>query len=355
MTEEYQIEEPVDPEAYNDSFESAQTGAGVPDMDREDDHVTFEDTVDKPITDSYDVAAVASKWSRSGSAYFPVEETVHRLPPGQYTVDFSHSRGIFFRRKPVSLDKLIILPDSSSEEIIVGIESFWDKEKVFKDLGFLWKRGVLLCGPPGGGKTSTLQLIASKIIKRGGITVYVRDPQRTAEGLEVIRRIEPDRPIVVMIEDFDAIQDKYGENDLLAMLDGDLQIDNVVFIATTNYPENLDARIINRPSRFDVIKRIGMPSREARKVYLEATNPRIRGTQELEEWLDLSKEYSIAHLKEMIVSVEALDQNLHDVVERLDAMIHDQPSSDDTDDEQDSLGFSSVSPLKAQAAKLRSK
>ena len=179
-------------------------------------------------------------WSKTGPAYFPTEDTTNKLFPGQYTVEFSHSRGIYFRRKPVQIDNLLSLPDSTTDEIIRGIELFWSKKETFRELGFLWKRGVLLYGPPGGGKTSTLQLISKRIIDKGGISVYVKDPKMTAEGLEVLRRIEPDRPIVVLLEDIDAIQEKHGEHDVLAMLDGELQINNVVFIATTNYPENLE-------------------------------------------------------------------------------------------------------------------
>jgi len=283
------------------------------------------------------VAQRASMWSKTGPAYFPTEDTTDTLFPGQYTVEYSHGRGLYFRRKPVQIDNLLVLPDSTTEEIVGGIEHFWTKQDVFNDLGFLWKRGVLLYGPPGGGKTSTLQLITKKIIQKGGISVYVKDPKMTAEGLEVLRRIEPNRPIVVLLEDIDAIQEKHGDHDVLAMLDGELQINNVVFIATTNYPETLEDRIVNRPSRFDVVRQIGMPSAEARRLYLSTMNKRLRNNKaELEEWVEASHDFSIAHLKEMIVAVEALDQSVEEVLERLNKM-KDRPSSDD--DYESDFGF----------------
>lgn len=284
------------------------------------------------------VALYANMWSKTGPAYYPTEETVNCLPSSQYTIEYSHSRGIYFQRKGINIDDLIILPDSTTEEIISEIEKFWTKEDIYRALGYLWKRGIMLYGPPGGGKTSTVQLIIKRIIERGGISVYVRDPKLTAEGLEVLRRVEPVRPIVVVIEDFDSIQEKHGDHDLLAMLDGELQIDNVVFLATTNYPENLDARLINRPSRFDLVKQIGMPSAEARRVYLHHVNPRLREDEkELDRWLELSHNFSIAHLKEMIVSVEALEQDLYEVVDRLKKMREYHPTSED--DEEKSFGF----------------
>lgn len=282
--------------------------------------------------------ANARQWAKVGDTFFPAEQTVDSLEPGQYHVEYSHHRGIFFSPKPINLDNLLILPDSASEEIINNIEQFWTREDVFRKLGFLWKRGVLLFGPAGSGKTSTLQLITKKVIDRGGIAVYVKNPQLTAQGLELLRKIEPTRPVIVMVEDIDAIQQAYGEADLLAMLDGDLQIDNVVYIATTNYPEKLDKRLVNRPSRFDIVRKIGMPTPEARAIYLKARNARIANTDELYEWVAATDDFSIAHLKELIVSVEALGQEFDATVARLRVMMETSPASTD-DDKKKEIGF----------------
>jgi SpoVK/Ycf46/Vps4 family AAA+-type ATPase len=298
-----------------------------------------------PTLDEYDydeeegtLKENARQWAKVNDVYFPADMTVNSLPAGQYAIEYSHNRGIYFAPKPINLDDLLILPDSASEEIIENIEQFWHRETLFRQLGFLWKRGVLLFGPAGSGKTSTLQLITKKVVDRGGIAVYVKEPKITAQGLEMLRRIEPTRPVIVLVEDVDAIQQAYGEADLLALLDGDLQIDNVVFIATTNYPEKLDKRMVNRPSRFDIVRKIGMPTPEARAVYLTARNERIAGTDELAEWVAATEDFSIAHLKELIVSVEALDQGFDETVERLRVMIDTQPSS--TDDEKGKeIGF----------------
>jgi SpoVK/Ycf46/Vps4 family AAA+-type ATPase len=177
------------------------------------------------------------------------------------------------------------------------------------------------------------------IVDRGGFSVYVNgDPEYVAHGLAVMRRIEPDRPIIVMIEDIDAIVDRHGEASLLALLDGELQIDNVVFIATTNYPEQLDARFVNRPSRFDEIIRIGMPNDKAREVYLRMKNPRLASDAvELQKWIDATDGWSIAHMRELIAAVECLDNNFEDVVKRLMKMNEIKPSSEH--DDRKSIGF----------------
>ena len=272
-------------------------------------------------------------WAVYGNQHFSAcEKAVDILPPGQYVVDASQELGVHFRLTDITLDDLIELPDSGAEQIINEIESFWKKEQHFREFGFLWKRGVLMWGPPGGGKTSTLQVISQRIIDMGGISIYVTSPGLTAKGLATLRRVEPNRPLVVMIEDIDAVISEHGEPDLLALMDGELQIDNVVFIATTNYPERLDKRFINRPSRFDVVKKIGMPTDQARAVYISNKNKRlVVGSEEMAKWVEATAGFSMAHIKELIISVEVFGIDLDTAVKRLRTMMDGSPSSSDSE------------------------
>lgn len=270
-----------------------------------------------------------------GRNYSPCETAVSQMPAGQYTIDHSDHIGIFFRRTDINLDDLIKLPDCVSQEVIAEISNFWTKEDHFRKFGFLWKRGVLMWGPPGSGKTSTLQIISEEIVKRNGMAIYVDNPSLAAKGLKILRQIEPHRSLVVMLEDIDSIIDTFGESDLLALMDGELQIDNVVFVATTNYPERLDKRFINRPSRFDIVKKIGMPNKQARTLYLSAKCDRLakaENVEELNRWVEASEGFSIAHLKELIVSVEVFEVDLDHAVARLKTMMSYSPKSSDNDD-----------------------
>jgi len=277
-------------------------------------------------------------WAIRGDTFSPCEGAVRSLDPGQYQIQFSHDIGIHFHRKEVNLDELLILPDSATELVLAQIEEFWTKEEHFRNLGFMWKRGIMLWGPPGGGKTSTLQLLSKQIIDHGGLSVYVVNPDLAAQGLEKLRIIEPKRPVVVMLEDIDAMVRDYGESQLLALLDGELQIDNIVFVATTNYPELLDKRLKNRPSRFDYIKKIGMPSRDARELYLtHKYNLLAKDRAEVNRWLDLTEGFSIAHLKELIISVEVFGVKVTDAATRLHTMIKANISSEQNEDRQ--FGF----------------
>jgi SpoVK/Ycf46/Vps4 family AAA+-type ATPase len=269
-------------------------------------------------------------WSVSGDSYYACDKAEDSLPAGQYLPVYSEQRGIYVVKKQVNLDDLLVLPDNKTTYVLDAINHFWSKQDKFRQHGFLWKRGMLLWGPPGSGKTSCIQQLSKQIIDKGGISVYCTVPNVTAEALRIIRRIEPTRPIVVMIEDIDAVISRHGEPDLLALLDGELQIDNVVYIATTNYPEELDPRFVQRPSRFDEVICIDMPSKEARKTYLAAKNPRlIVNPEELDRWVELTEGFSIAAMKEVVVAVECLDRTVESTVERIKEVMAKRPTSED--------------------------
>ena len=265
----------------------------------------------------------AKLWAISGNAYVPCEESVSQLPSGHYIVNSDPNRGLFFQKRDFSIDDLVDFPDSNSKAVITQIEQFWNLKEHFRNYGFLWKRGILLWGPPGSGKTSTVQIIAQKIIERNGIAVSVYNPLLTAAGLHILRRIEPERPVLGLIEDIDAIIHDWGESDLLALLDGENQIDNIVYLATTNYPQNLDLRFVNRPSRFDIIAKIGMPNENARRMYFKAKSKSIDSSA-IEKWVKDTDGFSMAHLKEMLISVEVFGNAYDDVLDRLNAMINNK-------------------------------
>lgn len=267
-------------------------------------------------------------WSVSGPNYAACQKAVKTLPPGYYTVENSPMTGIFLRQIPANTDRLIRFPDCDSDAVIEEIRDFWTKEDHFRRLGYLWKRGFLLFGPAGSGKTSTVQIVCQEHVREDGIVLYVNNPSWGSEALKLIRQIEPRRALIVVVEEIDAVAAAFGESDLLAMLDGEHQVDNVVFIATTNYPERLDLRIVNRPSRFDIVKKIGMPGPEARKVYLTDICPRLaENSEELDLWVAQTDGFSFAHLKELLVATDVFERPFDASVERLRMMMEVRHSS----------------------------
>lgn len=261
-------------------------------------------------------ANAASCWAVTDDAYFGVGATVKDLPPGCY-LPTMNNRGPFLVKAPIKTDDLLILPDDASNFIINDFTQFWGMKAKFTARGFLHKRGILMWGPPGGGKTSTIQLLIQRIVQDlKGIVLVVGHPGICIENLKVIRKIEPDRPVICILEDIDALVERYGEGDFLSMLDGEAQVDNTLFLATTNYPERMDPRFVDRPSRFDVIKFIDLPSDAARRFYLKHKEPEL-SPEELGQWVIATRGMTIPHLKEIIISVKCYGRTLDETLDRM--------------------------------------
>lgn len=303
---------------------------------------------DEPVTTSSGFIAVEAekrpftgaavkKWSRDFKLFFGTAPTEELLPAGMYRASMHPHYGPCLDSMPVTTDNLIELPDQEHEAILKEFRDFWSIEDRFRERGFLFKRGFLLWGPPGGGKTSTLQLLIKRIVdEMNGVVLVIDHPVNGTLCMKLLREIEPNRPLLCVLEDIDALIERTDESMFLSMLDGENQVDRVCTIATTNYPERLDARFVDRPSRFDTIKRIGMPTAAARRVYLSAKEPSLGGA-ELDEWVKVSEDFSVAHLKEMIIGVRCFGQPLAEVVGRLRDMIDHYPKS--TDDSTKVVGF----------------
>jgi hypothetical protein len=269
-----------------------------------------------------------SAWAVNGGLYWGISHSIDKIEPGCYRGGTSPSIGVYLERQPLQTDALLTLSDSKSEAIIDEITQFTTLRPAFVARGLLYKRGVLLWGPPGSGKTSTLHLLMRLIVDRlKGMALLVDNPYIAAEALQLVRRIEPDRQVIAILEDIDGLIANHGVEQYLALLDGESQVDNIVFVATTNYPERLDRRFVDRPSRFDTVEYVGMPSADARRQYLTFKEPLLSGV-EIAEMVLATEGLSIAHLREMIILTQCFGRSIHDAAKRLTASRRRTPSSD---------------------------
>ena len=145
--------------------------------------------------------------------------------------------------------------------------------------------------------------------------------------------MEPDRSVVVILEDIDELtKEDTDERKLLNILDGINQSENIVFIATTNYPDKLKERIINRSSRFDRRYELKLPNKEVREFYLrnklKKSDLEKLGEEELTRWINETEGLTLAHLDELIVLIVILGNEFDYVLKKLLSMGEKLKASD---------------------------
>ncbi len=261
----------------------------------------------------------ARQWVSSDGGIYQVTEAprVPRLPAGMYDVGYSMQNGTFLQKADMRKDPLIRFPGSPTDDVLNDIEVFWERAEAFKAHEIPHKRGILLHGPPGSGKTCAIQLIARGVVERGGIVIMWNN--RFLGGYRLVRFVEPDRHIVVMMEDLDNILSNNDESDVLNILDGAENMHRVVFVSSTNYMERLEERVANRPSRFDRRVLIPHPNEEGRRMYLE-TLLRPGDTLDVAKYAKDTDGFSMAHIKELFVGTVLLGNDYDRWLKQLQRM-----------------------------------
>ena len=243
------------------------------------------------------------------------------LPAGIYDANVDQFGDIYLNTVDTHTDELITLPGSPAEQINADVDSFLSAEvrHKFERYNLLYKRGLLMHGIPGTGKTSIVHLLMRQAIKKNMVVLLNPRPHLVESVADTVRSIEKvDRPFMVVWEEFERWVES-EEGNLLDLLDGVDQVDNVFFLATTNYLEQIPSRIRNRPSRFSDIIEIGAPDAPLRRAYLEA---KIHDDDEvnMDEWVEKTAGLTIDHLKDVVISVLALDVSLDNAIAKIKRM-----------------------------------
>lgn len=296
-----------------------------------------------------------TKWEVVGNAYYPTgtQTTIESLKPGYYKVGFDHNTGRYFTvSKSIKTDGLIELPIKEGEDIIAHVKDFWDKKIIdrYKKYGMLHKTGVIMYGPPGSGKTSIINTLIKDLIKvHKGLIFSIEDSGDVdlyTGFMQQLRQIEPTRPIITIIEDCDGLLDggRGVEKQLLNILDGINQIEHVAYIATTNYPERMQARLLNRPGRFDRRFKIGYPDAITRRAFFEFKfEEDDLKSFDIKEIVKETEGLTISHCKELFVEHVVKSRDLEEVVKELKDMDKNKLSSKDDRGEQQEVGFNKSS------------
>lgn len=257
--------------------------------------------------------------SEDGNSYSAIGGTAQVLEPGYWDTAVTQSGQSVYSRVPAREDVFLEFPNSASSVVLDGIRDFWKREDRFKAHGLPFKRGILLHGPPGTGKTCTLQIVAREVVADDGVVFIFRSVANFLYPFREFRLRQPDTPAVVLMEDFESIVARNSESALLNMLDGVEALQKCVFLASTNYPEKLEERILNRPSRFDVVVEVGYPEDDTRRAYVQYLAKDCEDV-DVERLVRDTDGMSLAHVLELFTGTHLLGGKYEDKVADLQRM-----------------------------------
>ena len=173
------------------------------------------------------------------------------------------------RKRPI---QSVVLDTGIQERIMDDVNDFLGNGKWYYDRGIPYRRGYLLHGPPGSGKSSFIQALAGHLDYNIAM-LNLSERGLTDDRLSYLLTVIP-RKTLVLLEDADAAfgnrrtcPDSNGYtganvtfSGLLNALDGVASAEERLLFLTTNYMERLDDALI-RPGRVDLTIRLGEASR----------------------------------------------------------------------------------------------
>jgi ATP-dependent Zn protease len=238
-----------------------------------------------------------------------------KIEPGVYSAEYDRNIGTYCRQIPSTTDELFIFTDSLVTNLLSEIDLFWSKKELYKQNKLLHKRGILLEGFPGTGKTSIIAIICNKIIKNGGIVFKISSDKGLNDYLLFMksgfRKIEPDTPVITIIEDLDFYEEVEAE--LLDFLDGQTHINHHIVLATTNNSEDIPDTFL-RPSRIDLRIEIPLPNESIREEFFKFKN--VPET-DIKHLVKKSEGFSLADLKELYICIYLLDYPVKDALKKI--------------------------------------
>ena len=204
----------------------------------------------------------------------------------------------------------LVLDPQVSRLICSDFRAFLERREWFEANRIPYRRGYLLHGSPGNGKTSLVRMMASDP-RLSATTLQWGDSDADDDALDKMFRWASDHaPAMVIMEDLDRhfSYSTPGEQRhritmarLLNCLDGIGTTEGVIVVATANDPSKLDPAILSRPGRFDRVVELKRPSAELRATYIQTFLREACGQADLEQMVATSAGFSFAQLRECYI------------------------------------------------------
>jgi Cdc6-like AAA superfamily ATPase len=220
---------------------------------------------------------------------------------------FGHGEAVlsFHRRPTMTADQLVLDPGTLAEVQRQVVEVARHKDRLLA-AGQHLKRGLLLFGPPGVGKTHTVRFLVSQLVDTTVMQLTANALHLIVEACSVARALQP---AMVVVEDVDLIAEERGMHpgqhpllfQLLNEMDGLAEDADVVFVLTTNRPDLLEPALAARPGRVDQAVALQLPDAPARRALFELYRGDLDvDTSRLDDVLARTEGVTASFLKELL-------------------------------------------------------
>ncbi|NEW07873.1 ATP-binding protein [Paenibacillus sp. SYP-B3998] len=196
----------------------------------------------------------------------------------------------------------VIMKDDVKTTIYRSIDQFFAEDRsFFQEYQIPYKRGILLYGKPGNGKTTLVKSIAGSV--KAPVAYWQITEHTCSDSIqEVFQAAANMAPMILVIEDIDSMPER-ARSYFLNILDGATSKEGIFMIGTTNYPEKIDPALMNRAGRFDRAYEIKLPDTELRLTYLKQKGLNKFLTEDLVKvTAKLTGGFTFAQLNELYVS-----------------------------------------------------
>ncbi|MDN5726865.1 MAG: ATP-binding protein [Propionibacteriales bacterium] len=179
-----------------------------------------------------------------------------------------------FLQRPELTEQDVILPDATMQAVTAHVLGIGEQADQLRKHGQHLKRGVLLHGAPGTGKTHTVRYLMSKardhtvIVMSGPALAKIRDATTMARAMQPAIVVLEDCDLIAQSRDIMAGQPKPLLFELLDAMDGLDGDADITFVLTTNRVDDLEAALAQRPGRVDLAVEIPKPDKRARVALL---------------------------------------------------------------------------------------
>jgi len=211
-------------------------------------------------------------------------------------------------------DQVLNFRDPRRDVIHDQIRKFWKMGPKLEERGLLHKRGILIYGPPGSGKSTILRQEVNQLVDEDHVVFVSKSPYTLTESISAFRKMEPTRPLTILMEDIDEIVSSWGVHELLEMLDGMNTANHVLVLATTNNAEKIPAKL-RRPGRLDKKIEVPNPGFRQRFEYLNNKVGDLLTEEGVKKIARASKGMGFGHLREITVMMTGYGTSLTEAIE----------------------------------------